>query len=110
MGDEIKLIVQEKNVAYKKYHQTQTIDNEMEYKRRRATAKREIRKRYCYTGNDVHHTYDLTYTKQNQTHLNYKNTWIKTLKNQQISTLVQVKKHFYCYKELWTNNSLQEND
>jgi hypothetical protein len=25
MGDEIKLIVQEKNLAYKKYHQTQTI-------------------------------------------------------------------------------------
>jgi hypothetical protein len=42
MGDEIKLIVQEKNLAYKNYHQTETIDNEMEYKHRRATAKREI--------------------------------------------------------------------
>jgi len=63
VGDEIKLIVQEKNLAYKKYHQTHTIDNEMEYKRRRATAKREIRKRYCNTGNAVHHIYDVTYTK-----------------------------------------------
>ena len=63
MGDETKLIVQEKNLAYQKYHQTETTDNEMGYKRRRATTKREERKRYCNNGNDVHHTYDLTYTK-----------------------------------------------
>ena len=44
--DEIKLTVQESNLAFKKYLQTKTIDNETEYNRRRATAKREIRKRH----------------------------------------------------------------
>ena len=38
--DEIKLTVQQKKQAYKKYLQTKTINNETEYKHRRATAKR----------------------------------------------------------------------
>jgi hypothetical protein len=38
--DENKLIVQQKNLSYKKYLQTKTIHNEIEYKRRRAIAKR----------------------------------------------------------------------
>jgi hypothetical protein len=42
----MKLNVQQKNLAYKMYLQTKTIGNETEYKRRRAIAKREIRKRH----------------------------------------------------------------
>ena len=44
--DEIKLLVEQKNSAYKKYLLTKAIENEIEYKRRRATAKRENIKRH----------------------------------------------------------------
>ena len=54
--DKIKLIVQQKNLAYKKYLQTKTTDYDTGYKCRRATAKREIRNRHCIPGNNLHHT------------------------------------------------------
>lgn len=38
--------MQQKNIACKKYLRTKNIENETEYKRRRATAKVEIIKRY----------------------------------------------------------------
>jgi hypothetical protein len=44
LDDEIKLIVKQKNLAYKKYLQTKTIEKETEYRHRRAIAKRETRK------------------------------------------------------------------
>jgi hypothetical protein len=69
-GDKIKLIVQQKNVSYKKYLQKKTIDNETEYKHRRSTAKREIKKRHRKSW-EQYHSENLTHTKQNQTHLNY---------------------------------------
>ena len=39
LEDEIKLIVQQNNLAYNKHLQTKTIGNETEYKHRRAIAK-----------------------------------------------------------------------
>jgi hypothetical protein len=39
-------MAQQKNIAYKKYLRTKYIENEIEYKRRRATAKGEIIKRH----------------------------------------------------------------
>ena len=41
--DVIKLIIQQKNLAYNTYLGTKTTDSETDYKRRRAIAKREIR-------------------------------------------------------------------
>jgi hypothetical protein len=41
-----KLIVQQKNLAYKKYLRTKNIDNGIEYKSRRAIVKRETRQRH----------------------------------------------------------------
>jgi microcompartment protein CcmK/EutM len=54
--DEIKLIVQQKNLAYKKYLQTKSIDNETEYKRRRAIAKTELGKDITDRENNLYHT------------------------------------------------------
>jgi hypothetical protein len=45
---EIKLIIQQKNLAYNKYLGTKTTDSETHYKRRRAIAKREIRRHHIF--------------------------------------------------------------
>jgi len=45
-----------KNVAYKKYVQTKTMDSETEYRCRRATAKREIRKDSAKPGSNLYST------------------------------------------------------
>jgi len=45
-----------KNVAYKKYVQTKTMDSETEYRCRRATAKREIRKDIANPGSNLYNT------------------------------------------------------
>jgi uncharacterized membrane protein YqiK len=60
--DETKLTVQQKNLSYEKHRQTKTIDNESEYKHRKATAKREIRKRHRKSW-EQYHTENLTLTK-----------------------------------------------
>ena len=44
--DEVKWLVQQQNIAYKKYLRTKNIENEIEYKYRRATANGEIIKRH----------------------------------------------------------------
>jgi DNA repair photolyase len=46
LADTIKLSVQQKKLAYKKYLQTKKINKETEYKSTRANAKREIKKRH----------------------------------------------------------------
>jgi hypothetical protein len=61
--DEIKLIVQQKNLAHKKYLRTKTTDNETEYKRRGATAKTESGKDITDPENNLYHTWNLKYTK-----------------------------------------------
>ena len=42
------------NVVHKKYVQTKTVDSETEYRCRRATAKREIRKDIANLGNNLY--------------------------------------------------------
>jgi hypothetical protein len=46
LADAIKLTVQQKKLAYKKYLHTKKINKDTEYKSRRANAKREIIKRH----------------------------------------------------------------
>jgi len=41
--DEIKVIIQQKNLGYNKYLGTKTTENETDYKRRRDIANRETR-------------------------------------------------------------------
>jgi hypothetical protein len=60
--DEIELLVQQKNLACKKYLHTKTIDHEIEYKRRRVIAKIEIRK-VANPENNSYQTSNLTHTK-----------------------------------------------
>jgi len=43
-------------IAFKKYLQTNTIDNEIEYRRKRANAKREIRKNKANPWKNLYHT------------------------------------------------------
>jgi hypothetical protein len=45
-----------KNVVYKKYVQTKTVDSETECSYRRATATREIRKDIANLGNNLYNT------------------------------------------------------
>jgi hypothetical protein len=51
----LKLFVQQK-CTIQKYVETQTMDNETEYRHRRATAKREIRNDIANPGNNLYHT------------------------------------------------------
>ena len=102
--------VQQKKLAFKKYLQTKTLDTEIEYKHRRAIANREIRKRHHKSWEQFlsHLESDIYKIKPNKFKLlKHMNIDIKESAN--INPRPSKAAFLHYYKELWTNNSLQEN-
>ena len=61
--DEIKLTAQQNNQALKKCLQRKTVDNEIEFKRRRAITKEKSEKHITNPWKNLYHTQHLPYTK-----------------------------------------------
>ena len=79
--NEIKKVIEEKKIAYRRWWNIKSIPDKKNYKQLTVIANRETRKRKGLHGRNVHNRWNMTLASQNQTFTKFWNILTKTSEN-----------------------------